>query len=614
MNLGREVKDFIAAWQAGEKILGARDDAEYKKARTALLKAQTANASDPETQKLTKDALRARINASNRSGADVGGVRAAQANYYNARTEGERQRQKLLESAGNAPVVDPGLVDYARQNAPVQGAIPTDPSQDPNLTYGFEGGGAVPRKTPHYADGGYVEPDDDEDTGAVDVAPEPDIEGDSSDDDAGGYEMSSQSRTGFSVQAANDAVRDGMNYGTKALGLQGGVNTNPRAARAYAMGRGAIRPEEMEAVRKAVDPEGKMPEGQRNMAALGSMYQFYLNKGDTDRAQKAAFGLLQNYRVMAARYGALAAAAAEKGDTDQAIKAALKAYDFVPDGQDLKITKSEDGKLSYVVTDMYGKQTTKGIATPQQLGAMAMRVGADGFDQFILSAAGQRASAQGGGATGGGRKSTRQAPADKDAEKPYDERVTPYREDLDKYLAEDQILPGEKKTTPGSSFGARLKSAGMEHLKPEIERVVDKVTIGYRGSPRVANEFVMKAAFDVDPNNPDSPPPGIQLGKDGTAKYRGETFKIDSDTFDLMSSLRGQAIQAAKADKKKKDETATKRKAEDERVASFKGQAAGKPSRRETLQAHFGALPIEAPASMIAQDEETKRGALDIPL
>ena len=71
----------------------------------------------------------------------------------------------------------------------------------------------------------------------------------------------------------------------------GGVKTMAQVEqlKALAAGQGGYSPEEVQALGKSVDPEGKMSESTRNMVGLGSMYQYYLAQGDPDKAQRVAF-------------------------------------------------------------------------------------------------------------------------------------------------------------------------------------------------------------------------------------------------------------------------------------------------------------------------------------
>lgn len=213
----------------------------------------------------------------------------------------------------------------------------------------------------------------------------------------------------ISPQLVEDARRAGLTFGLEKSGLaQGGALRTPAAqlkAKQIAQGMGGLSQQEMEAAKKAVDPEGKLTDSQRNLAALGSVYQFWANKGEPERAQRVAFQMLQYYRGASQRYAAIAAKAAEGGNMDLATQAALKAYANVPDGKDLELGPDPEnpGRLIYAYTDKDGNTISKGVATPQQLAASAMGLATGGFDKALLQAAGATpatAAPKGGGGKG----------------------------------------------------------------------------------------------------------------------------------------------------------------------------------------------------------------------
>jgi hypothetical protein len=59
--------------------------------------------------------------------------------------------------------------------------------------------------------------------------------------------------------------------------------------------------------------------------AARAIYQFQMNRVNTDGAACAAFQMIQFYRVAVDKYAAITAAAGEKGKTDVMVLAAMKA-------------------------------------------------------------------------------------------------------------------------------------------------------------------------------------------------------------------------------------------------------------------------------------------------
>jgi hypothetical protein len=373
MGFAQEIKDFLGASQSVMKTLG---DSEYKRqlSKNADLQGQKLkqDMDDPlktERQKAEIAAIRART-ANSGASTNLAAKRGA---IYD-----EQLRQ--LKKAGEP------------QEDPIAAAIP------------MGGGRLQPAPVEEepvaaYADGGLVED-------------EPDLEPDADEDDvpapaigAAPTDVSAQSRSRISQDAGYDAVNAGLKYGVQALG-PAGVPTPQRRQRMQALSRGAGAAPlaDMQQIFKKIDPNGEMGDSERNLAALSAVYQYKLRAGDPQGAQRAAFTMLQHYRLASQRYAAIAAAAAEHGDIDGAAKAAMKAYANIPDGKDFKIAKTPDGQLRYTMTDeKTGKTLGQGIASPQQLAAAAMGVATKGFDQFLLNAAGERAAAPKGGTSQGNR-------------------------------------------------------------------------------------------------------------------------------------------------------------------------------------------------------------------
>lgn len=460
MGFAAEMKDFLNAWQAGEKINASQTDREYKLVQQDALKKKTDRDNDPDTLALQDKMMRAKL----RQTESATGATGANTAYINERRKALQLQQDLVRR---------------------QGAIPAGS----NLYEGFDGttrptfGGTGPigsedLPTPAYADGGMVEE-------------EPDVEPDADVDDTpavgalpmgGGTptDISAQSRQRgpnldgiVSPQLVRDATKHGLAWGANAFGLGkvGGIRTNQQklAAQQFAQGRGGLTDEEMAAAKKAIDPQGRLSEAQRNIAALGSVYQFQMNKGNPEGAQRIAFQMLQHYRVAAQRYAAIAAQAANSGDLDLATKAAVKAYANIPDGRDIEIFKDEDGKLNFSYTDATtGKTIAKGLVTPQQLASSAMGIAQGGFDKALLTAAGAAEKAQGGDKGKGALKISDRAKLGEMAADPVAKFEEEYKVKAEKdklpaldpeYLnnlrdATQHILSDNPKTTPREAFKA----------------------------------------------------------------------------------------------------------------------------------------------------------------
>lgn len=515
------MKDFLTAWQAGEKINASRDDRDYRRAQKAALEAKTARENDPERLKLEDDTARAnlqRIRTSTGATAASTGLTGVNTQVAQERLRGLRQQNDLLNPNSPNYIYKPqgsGLL-------PPGGALPV-----PTMP-GTEAPTVVP-SIPAYQEGGLVE--DDEPVLAAD------------DDEGAGAlptDISAQSRYPrgsyggvVSQQLINDATKAGLQFGHQAFGFRdpSQLRTAQGRARAlqYMQGAGGLTPQEMEAAGKSVDPEGKLSESQRNIAALGSVYQYQLNKGNPEGAQRVAFQMLQHYRAASQRYAAIAAAAANSGNMDMAAKAAARAYANIPDGKDFNVVKQPDGSLAYTFTDTSsGKVLQKGIATPQQLVGAAMGLAQGGFDRALMQAAGAtEATTKGGGGkqpTTADRKNLLEI-----AGKPIEDAQTAW-ESNEKNKGKvapnwgqmrdvtTHLLQDNPKATPREAFNIANKLYMLSESEPD------------------------KPGFKVTPIEGDDGMSMVQVGG-------GPKLRVSNETIEAAIQARAEAIKSAKTKK-----------------------------------------------------------------
>lgn len=526
MGFGQEIKDFLTAYKQGEAIETARTDREYKKALQDALVKKTARDNDPDTLAQADAKAKAELQ-----------LLRARTGAVGASTALTRARQKALDAAaGVAPGAGPPSLT---EGMVIQPQTIVNPDDAP---------------VQHFADGGFVEDDEDLDTGE-DIVPTPAVGGASGPTDVSARSRNTGSLSGIAPQLIHDAVKGGLSYGANQMGLsqQRGVGTAAQRQKAldWQRGFGAIPPQELDAVKKAVDPEGKMTEAQRNMMALGQVYQFQLNKGNPEGAQRAAFQVLQAYRLDAQRYASIAAHAAENGDLNTAAQAAVKAYANIPDGRDIAVFKDEDGKLNFSYTDAAtGKTIVKGLLTPQQLAAQATGIAAGGFDKLILQAAGQRAeeAAKGRGGTG--------APKASDQAKIL-EGVEGAVGKLTEQAEKDKkpITPESTKALTGAAY--RIQQANS-HLTPDE---------------------AVSAARDII-GNTDKDAFKVEKGEDGTntVTFGGKSavgdrmrLKLSDEALEPLIAMRGVALAAAKKKKDEGDKPGTDWKG----IATSAGEAIG---------------------------------------
>jgi hypothetical protein len=285
---------------------------------------------------------------------------------------------------------------------------------------------------------------------------------------------------------------------------------------------GGLTEQEMQAAKQAVDPEGKLTDSQRNIAALGSVYQFWANKGEPEKAQRVAFQMLQYYRGATQRYAAIAAKAAEGGNMDLATKAALKAYANVPDGKDLEIMPNPDGGLMYTYTDSNGDVIAKGVATPQQLAASAMGLAQGGFDKALLSAAG---AAKDTGAVKTGGKPQSSSDRAKEAETVGTE--------IEKLKAD--WVKKNKDAPPDEERWNEIGNAA-QHI--------------YQQNPKASANEVARAAHAMLSQGDDWEKPKFKIkpGEDGapsTVDFGNLKVQLDDDQLNSILNSRAQKVKAA---------------------------------------------------------------------
>jgi hypothetical protein len=444
---------FMSGFQKGASF---QDDRQYKKLRNRVLQQKL----DPEMDKLNKEFMKARIGHLNRAGADRNApLRALQIQELQLRL---KDHQDEIAGTGRwvAPAgADSSAAPITAPIAPApvitpkpQSAIPTGTNVAANDTEDDEdtqtAGEAVPtgdtqnaasggriRSVKKYAEGGDVSNEglaDVDDDGIMDddqespqqvaqrgalpenydriSGPEDyEAQGGSSTRGSGEGESQEGGTLGFSMEAAHDAAREGL---TRSMRLHqartprgalptpdrpgGDPKANPHAA--HNAGAGAASPDEVTKVMNKIDPDHKMSDTNRHMAALAHVYTFYQGKNDDVGAKNAAMSLVQRYKMDTMKYAGIAKNMLDNGDMDGATDMAAKAYAGVPDGMQVKFYKNQDGTWGYSHIDEQGNTVKQGVFSPAQLGDQLLKLQTGGFEQHILNAAGMREQAKGGAA------------------------------------------------------------------------------------------------------------------------------------------------------------------------------------------------------------------------
>jgi len=470
-------KDFLAAFKMGYDLVGSSSDAEYKKLRNQVLKDKIAKDKDPVRRKLENAVLARRaagpqarpldpVTAAHRKEVtraikiqnDAAGTPAAA-----PPSAIDKVRPLPTDLGGSKRMVNQQDVeDDAEADAADEAtqALPLEPELDDDITpesiepepapaapeQEYSRGGAVA----HFEDGGSVEDDNDEDdvAGGVPDDDEDDYDADeapglaarsmgggaipSSPDApaaaapaAKGQELANPELT-FSFYAAHKAGLDGLRYAAKATGVNQDdkeaiptdVSDARRTAshRAYLARPGAASQHDMDAIRNKIDPNNRLSESMRNMAALAHVNGYELSRGNPEGAAKASAAIMMFYGQRADTYKALVKAAAEGGKVDDVIKYALKFHANVPDGMELGLVKKPDGNIAYSFTDeKTGKVVERAIVAPDKLIEFASS-GMMNMENLMAQASGRRAAGGGGAKAEKPAKSTVRKPAERDTE------------------------------------------------------------------------------------------------------------------------------------------------------------------------------------------------------
>jgi len=579
MGFGQEIKDFISGWQAGDKIAGSKDDREYKQLRNRILRQKASDAEDPEMQKLSKDVLRARANRLNR------GFRPVDPALAEGRRLQNKIRQKQLDLLEN-PQAEPNASDGAGgfttspSAAGKQGALDVDPEfqtselepeadtagdgeDDTQTTAMASRGGMITRQG--YSDGGAVE-----DESADDEADEADVQDatEADEDEGGALPISDTPATparqapnaktvSYSPEAAHDAVKAGTQYAAKELGRDGGkedgavstelsANAKKAGSRAYLKGDGAASHAEMQAVAKAIDPEGKMSESERTMASLATVYEYNLKKNNPQGADRAAASMVQYYRQVSDRYKAMSAAAAEHGDVDGAMKMALRAHANVPDGKDMKLEKMEDGKIKYSMTDVQtGKVVEQTIATPEQILEFASKGSMHTFDDLLVRSSADRSQIKKAGKTGSPTlKASDRKLVDEAITTAFDDLPEPTKTALDKDQASNikgtafQMQAANAGASPADALRATMEMTQVDPANPESRKFTTVGPVDGGVKFKLSNGQTMVV--------PDEMIPRLKAQRDANAKAAKTKLEKAKASGDRASSTMDAALDVAR--------------------------------------------------------------------
>jgi hypothetical protein len=121
--------------------------------------------------------------------------------------------------------------------------------------------------------------------------------------------------------------------------------------------------EEFNVLGNTVDPEGKLPEHQRNAAIFGLSFT---TQKDPEAKFKLSYGVLASLQEQSQILGSLIPNALEAGHVNEVCRLFNDACAKFPIGHEIQVTPAPHG-FAYVHLDENGKEVEKGELTPEQL-------------------------------------------------------------------------------------------------------------------------------------------------------------------------------------------------------------------------------------------------------
>lgn len=157
-------------------------------------------------------------------------------------------------------------------------------------------------------------------------------------------------------------------------------------------GDGRASQADMAAVARAVDPKGELSHSQMMLRAMTRGYNWYLERGQPDKANAYAASIIQYSTFQASKFGEDAVQLIQKGDMKGAAKAVAAGYSHLPDGKEASdIQVSPDGKsVTVTETDVAtGKPINKHTLTGMQLyqGAIGLANKSESWKAIMSAAA-----------------------------------------------------------------------------------------------------------------------------------------------------------------------------------------------------------------------------------
>jgi hypothetical protein len=388
MGLAQEVKDFMAGYQAVTDIKAKKDEFDLKKKKTehdmeyedALL----------ELKKQEMDLARQKL--AQASGGSGGSGARPMTEYQKAQIELARERLELDRQRIGAASANAADADAEkRANAAIEGIEGTgtsfnqedfDPSSAGQVFWPDDD---EEEEVGAYNQGGLVKGDEEEPivppatpapaaTAAPVAAPAAtpsaipetpsgsptpataavDGQRSSSPSDSSAAPESDPNPTKIVVRKSREAAKAAMDSFEREFSQPKQAVGGEESDIDFATGEGAMTPEEVESMRKTVDPNDQLSTHLKSAATLSAAYDYFMGKGQQEKAVRAAKGFLVAERRMTQTLGALTLQAFEDGNVNEACRLLNDACNRFPSGHKIEVTPNKQGVLVYQVSNEDG--------------------------------------------------------------------------------------------------------------------------------------------------------------------------------------------------------------------------------------------------------------------
>jgi|GEM_PF-4230409 len=173
-----------------------------------------------------------------------------------------------------------------------------------------------------------------------------------------------------------EALHAGLSFLEDTFGLKGNraIPSSPEqvsGGERFMRGEGAMSPEDVAAVRSAVDPTGELRHGLADAAGMRALYNHYVQLGDVGRARAMAGSMLQHFSNLSAQYGDEALQLMRTGDMRGGLAKLEAGYEAVLDGRTLETTPNADGTYNLTHRDATGRVLERARVPPQALMSFA---------------------------------------------------------------------------------------------------------------------------------------------------------------------------------------------------------------------------------------------------